>query len=263
MAGKRHAVPAATIVWVNIFLSSCALVKENRDPCPCRLEIRLTGTRGNATTVLVETPENVWSLSAASDTVLFANVPRGEVSVTAWSGAGEPSGGVFSIPSGTASPPLYLSRCRLVASGDEAVILARLRKQFCTLRVSVEGPPGWGTPFRTRIRGGVAGISADGVPVEGEFDYSPDMGACFGSSSPWTWTARLPRQYSGSPLFLDIVMEDSTVRTFSLGPCLYETGFDRSSPDLADLDLRQSLSVTSLTIRPPGWEPEVSLQVVI
>lgn len=213
--------------------------------------------------MLIETPEGAFRLDVGSDTVLLADVPRGEVSVTAWSGAGEPSGGVFSIPSGTASPPLYLSRCRLKASGDEAVVLARLRKQFCTLRVSVEGPPGWGTPFRTRIRGGVAGISADGVPVEGEFDYSPDMGALFGSSGPWTWTARLPRQYAGSPLFLDIVMEDATIRTFSLGPCLYETGFDWSSPDLADLDLNLSLSVTSLTIRPPGWETPVSVTVEI
>ena len=259
MAGKRPGVPLPALYLLLIF--SCSVVKENRDPCPCRLEIRLTGTQGKAAKVCVETAEGSVSHDVTGDTVLVANVPRGAVSVTAWSGAGEPLDGVFSIPSGAASPPLYLCRCRLDASGDEAVVRARLRKQFCTLRVFVEGPPGWGTPFGTRIRGGVAGISADGVPVAGDFDYSPETGG--GGGASWTWSARIPRQFADSPLLLDIVMDDYTVRTFSLGPCLHQTGFDWSSPDLADLDLRLSVSVTSLTVLSPSWEPEVSQHVVI
>ena len=99
-------------------------------------------------------------------------------------------------------------------------------------------------------------MGLDGIPVEGEYSFEPDM-------SSGMWTALIPRQFADSPLLLDIVMEDSTVRTFSLGPYLHESGFDWSLPDLQDLDLLLSVSVTSLTIRPPSWEPETFMSVDI
>lgn len=255
MADKRHLVPVIIITAVSFF--SCTLVKENRDPCPCLLDIHLSGTFGQPAEVLVEAGSESVTYHVEGDTLLQVSVPRGGVSVTAWSGAASgPFGSVFSILPGNEAPPLYLCRCRLEASGDLAIVHARLQKQYCTLRVSVEGPPGWGKPFGTRIRGGVCGMGLDGIPVEGEYSFEPDM-------SSGMWTARIPRQFADSPLLLDIVMEDSTVRTFSLGPYLHESGFDWSLPDLQDLDLLLSVSVTSLTIRPPSWEPETFMSVDI
>lgn len=251
MAGRR------VLLAVGLIVCSCSLVKENRDPCPCRLDIHVSGTQGAPATVLVENAHESYSYSVLGDTLLQVFVPRGEVCVTAWSGVlSGPSGSVFSILPGNEAPPLYLCRCRLDAMADLAIVHARLQKQFCTLRVSVEGPPGWGRPFGTRIRGNVSGMGLDGVPVEGEYRFEPDRDAGL-------WTARLPRQFAGSPLLLDIVMEDSTVRTFSLGPYLHQTGFDWSLPDLPDLDLLLSVSVTSLTILGPSWDPPASVTVVI
>lgn len=268
MADKRHTVPVAYLVIIILFLSSCALVKENRDPCPCLLEIHLTGTQGSTATIQVDTGEDTWNLYAAGDTVLHVYVPRTSVTVTAWSGAPEPFCGVFCISPGTAAPPLYLCQCTVNALGDETIVRAQLRKQFCTLQLFVEGPPGWGTPFSTRIRGTVAGIGSDGIPVEGNFDYSPDNlsgtdSSNNGSSSPWTWSARIPRQFANNQLLLDIVMEDSTVRTFSLDSYLLDAGFDWSAPDLEDLDLCLHLSVTAITLRSPTWRPEETLSINI
>lgn len=255
MADKRHLVPVIIITAVSFF--SCTLVKENRDPCPCLLDIHLSGTFGQPAVVLVEDRDGVQSVPVAGDTLIHVSVPRGGVTVTAWSGVlSGPSGSIFRILPGKEAPPLYLCRCRLEASGDLAIVHARLQKQFCTLRVSVEGPPGWGKPFGTRIRGSVCGMGLDGMPVEGEYSFEPDK-------SSGVWTARIPRQFADSPLLLDIVMEDSAVRTFSLGPYLHESGFDWSLPDLPDLDILLSVSVTSLTIRPPSWEPDTFMWIDI
>lgn len=255
MADKRHRFPVLLVMIFSI-LSSCAFVKENRDPCPCRLEIRLTGTAEAPSRVLVNAGNESWNYSADGDTVIVTYVPRGKVSVTAWSGASEPTEGCFIIPDGSSAPPLYLCHCTVDASGDEVIAHARLRKQYCTLQISVDGPPGWGEPFGTAVRGGVTGISTDGVPLEGPFN-------CNLGDHAGNWSLRIPRQDPASPLFLDIVMADSVVRTFSLGSCLQDAGFDWSAPDLGDLDLQLRLSVTSLTIRPPSWEPEVNLSIVI
>ena len=255
MADKRHGIPVLPVMIFSI-LSSCALVKENRDPCPCRLEIVLTNTRGEPSQVLVSAGNDSWNYSASCDTVIVAYVPRGRVSVTAWSGISEPAGGSFIIPEGSGAPPLFLCHCTVDADGDVVIARARLLKQFCTLQISVDGPPGWGEPFGTAIRGSVTGMSIDGFPLEGPFNFN--LGDRTGN-----WCLRIPRQNPDSPLFLDIVMADSVVRTFSLGSCLQEAGFDWSAPDLGDLDLQLRLSVTSLTIRPPSWEPEVSLSIII
>lgn len=255
MADKRHPVPALIITAVSFF--SCIMVKENRDQCPCRLDIHVSGTNGQPAEVLVETDPGSVTYHVEGDTLLQVFVPRGGVSVTAWSGVvSGPSGNVFSIFPGSQAPPLYLCRCRLDALGDLAIVHARLQKQFCTLTVSVEGPPGWGKPFGTRIRGGICGMGLDGMPVQGEYSFEPDRHSGM-------WTARIPRQFADSPLLLDIVMEDSTVRTFSLGPYLHESGFDWTLPDLQDLDLLLSVSVTSLTIFGPSWDPPVSVTVDI
>lgn len=255
MADKWHRVPVL-LSLITPFLSSCALVKENRDPCPCRLEIRLTGIIEAPSRVLVNAGDESWNYFAAGDTVIFTYVPRGKVTVTAWSGASEPLDGSFIIPEGSCAPPLYLCQCTVDAVGDEAIANARLRKQYCTLQISVDGPPGWGEPFGTAIRGSVKGISTDGIPLEGPFNCS------LGDHTGY-WGLRIPRQDPSSPLFLDIVMADSVVRTFSLGSCLLDAGYDWSAADLGDLDLQLRLSVTSLTIRPPSWEPEAFLSIEI
>ena len=232
------------------------MVKENRDGCPCRLEIRLTGTFGEQSHVMVKAGEESWSYTAAGDTVLFAYVPRGVVSVTAWSGAAEPDGDAFRCSSGSSFPPLYLCHCTIDAEGDEVIANARLLKQFCTLHISVDGPSGWGRPFGTTVRGSVDGMSTEGLPQEGPFRYT------LGDSVD-TWSVRIPRQAPDSPLLLDIVMADSVVRTFSLGSYLLEAGFDWGAPDLGDLDLQLNLSITSLTFRSPVWEPVATLWVDI
>ena len=256
MAARKSRVPVFLLFIIIVSFPSCLLVKENRDNCPCRLEIQLTGTLGAPSRVLVNAGEESWDFTASRDTVLSVYVPKGRVSVTAWNGAEEPSDGVFMGTAGTGFPPLYLCHCTLEARGEEIIAHARLRKQFCTLSIGVDGPSGWGRPFGTSIRGNACGMDMFGLPLEGPFN-------CILGESKDNWSLRIPRQDPDSPLLLDIVMADSVVRTFSLGSYLRDAGFDWSAPDLGDLDLRLNLSVTSLTVRTPSWEPESFLSIDI
>lgn len=254
MANSRKKVPVIGTLMFFIMTLSCSVVKEHRDPCPCRLEIRLEGTLGAPATVLVSTAGDSWQLKAYSDTVMTLDVPREEVSVTAWTGV--PSLEGFSIPEGYEAPQLRHFHTRFTARGELFSVNATLRKHYCTLKISVEGPPGWGEPFSTLVRGNVNGLSLTGAPLHGVFSCTP-------SPHGDGWTVRLPRQEHDSPLMLDIVMPDAILRTFSLGSYLQNASYDWYAPDLSDVELHMNLSVTSLDLVSPDWSHSVSLSVEI
>lgn len=223
----------AWIPAILLSLASCNLVKENRDSCPCLLTVELTGVPG--CDAFLKVGDTV--MRVERDTVAKLYVPRGPVVITAYSGA-VPSGDTFFIKEGHDAPPLFLNHCTVQATEDRHHVIMALNKQFVNLRLSMTGPPGWGEPFMTRIRGSVCGISVSGKPVEGPFEVMP--GSC-----P---EVRLLRQYPDSPLFLDIIMSDSLLRSFSLSSAIQKASFDWTGPSLGDLELHLDLSVTALKI---------------
>lgn len=244
-----------------LIVSACFVIKENRNSCPCFLTVELTGTRGRPSTVLVSVPDSVFTLhSFTGDSVLNVSVPRGPVAVTAFAG-GVPGdwdalgpGGSFRIPLGEQSPPLFLDHCRFVASGEEVTVKAKLRKQFCTLELAVQGPPGMGSPFSVRIRGVTEGLEFNGALIEGPFCCDAPVSA---------GKLRLPRQAPDSPLLLDITMPDQVLRTFSLGSALLKAGYDWTTPDLEDIAISLDLSVTTLTLSGPSLDSPTSISVEI
>ena len=59
------------------------------------------------------------------------------------------------------------------------------------------------------------------------------------------------------------MMPDRLLRTFSLGAYMEKAGYDWTAPDLQDLDLRLSLSVTAFTVRIGLWSDTSPMEVVI
>ena len=130
----------------------------------------------------------------------------------------------------------------------------RLRRHFCTLALEVVSPPGWTEPFRVEVRGSVDGWSlAADAPTAGPFSCTLDRG----------FRCRLPRQRPGDELWLDVVMPESVVRTFSLGAVLSRSGYDWTAPDLADIGLKLDLSVTEIRLLTDGIWASVPLPIVI
>ena len=242
--------------------SACSLVLENRDACPSELEISVSGVR-ERTAVMVN-GERVADVER--DTAFVVDIPRGEVRIVAFSGVSAADGSGFPgtdpmlcgfpIPEGLDSPPLYLGSEVVTASGERTSARVHLRKAFCALTLSVEGPPGWGEPYRVEVNSSSAGTAADGTPLPGRFSYRlPPEG--------YPAVVRLPRQPPESDLSMDVVMGDMVLRTFSLWAYLQKSGYDWDAPDLADASLTLSLSVTSFTVSSGVWKETVPMDIVI
>lgn len=261
MANNRLGIP----VFLLFFISSCSIVKENRDSCPCNLIVEITGVQDASAMLLVKSVRDssyTELVSVSRDSVMTLYVPRGGVSLSAWSGTSVP----LPIPCGSQSPPLYLYHGHVDTRGDMAHADIRLHKQFCTLSLEVEGPPGWGTPIGTAIRGSACGMSLSGGILPGEFTCSPSGSFTEpqdNGTAVYIGAVRLPRQHPDSQLMLDIVMEDNVIRSFSLGPYLREASYDWTATDLPDITVHMNLSVNAVTFTTPGQTEPVSLTVDI
>ena len=249
MVNSRLGIPAILLLFS---LSSCSLVKENRDSCPCSLVVEVSGLLNKTATLLVTSLRDtgyVERICVARDTVMGLFVPRGGVSISAWSGAEAQD--AIKIPFGKESPPIYLYHGVVDTRGDTAYAGVTLHKQFCTLYLEVEGPPGWGPPLGAAVRGSACGMTLSGAILQGPFQ-------CVASGS-----VRLPRQQPESQLMLDILMEDKTVRTFSLGAYLQKAGYNWTARDLSDITVHMDLSVSAVTFTSPGLTEPVVLTVDI
>ena len=243
---------------------------EDRRACPCNLSVELEGLPAYPATLYVNGSA---AGEALGDTTLTVWVETGGMAtVTVVAGAVPSSDRVVWIPYGKASAPLYVFGADVDCTGESAFVRAQMRKQFCTLNLYFKGlteganPQGASAiffatagcapsvrPVSVAIRGSVNGYSLEeGKPLPGAFRCSVE-----GTS------ARLPRQRPGDPLWLDIVLRDSVLRSFPLGTYLEEAGYDWTAPDLPDRDLEIDISVTSIRFRSGTWNEVRELDLVI
>lgn len=244
---RRIAVPLL------IIMTSCT-VKENRDRCPCALSLVMEGLPAAPVALSLTGDGFTWREKLFRDTSLVVQVPKNGVWLYALTGDATPGAdGVIRIPLGFDCPPLWVYGRLVDTSGEYARVEPCLHKHYCRLGITLSSPPGWGEPYWCEIRGGVSGLSLDGAPQEGEFSCRLDGGG----------SICLPRQPREAPLWMDIVMPDRVVRTFSLSALLQEAGYDWGAPDLDDIGLELSLSVSQIIISTSTWRREFPLEVII
>lgn len=247
---------AVAAVLLLLFTAISCTVKENRAHCPCLLAVRISAVRSPPATFVCISEQDAANINVPGDTLFHVPVPRGRVLALAYAGVEgipHPEEGC-TAPPGHAFPPLYLASASVEASGDSVAVHLPLRKQFCTLSLTLEGPPGWAEPYAMEVCGEVCGVSLDGAPLPGSF-RAP-------LSAPFA--VRLPRQHPEDPLWLNVRMPaDSVLRRFNLGAVLQDAGYDWTAPDLEDLDLTLELSVTAVTFRSGLWSTTVPLDIII
>ena len=275
-AGRRGLVLSAVIVFLGL---SCTIVKEDRRDCPCTLAVEMRSLPASPVRLYAN---GMLVGEALRDTCLSVMVPKGPralLAAVAGAGAGSvaDSGSVAGsgsgdagasgavpdtstgalevrIPFGSESPPLYAWSAVVDCSGDTGSATVLLARHFCYLALEVVSPPGWAQPFRAAVRGEVDGWSLSAsVPTSGLFHCTLSSG----------FTCRLPRQRPGSELWLDIVMPEGVVRTFSLSAVLLRSGYDWTAPDLSDIGLRLDLSVTQLTLSYGVFSEVFPLEILI
>jgi hypothetical protein len=261
MENSRFRIPVLLILFT---LISCSIVKENRDSCPCNLQVELTGVQDTETMLLVKSVRDssyARLMTVSRDTMFTLLVPRGGITLSAWSGAN--AGDAVLIPEGSQAPPLYLYHGKVNAVGELAYAGVKLHKQFCTLSIEVQGPPGWGPPIGTEIRGSVGGMSLAGAILPGSYRCSPSGPSLADENTVRIGSVRIPRQMPDSSLMLDIVMEDNVIRTFSLGAYLLKAGYNWIAPDLADITVHMDLAVSAITFSANGFSAPIPVTVDI
>lgn len=249
--GRKGALPGAVLVSILVCGMSCKTVKEDRQACPCVLSVEMKGLPAYPVALFVNGSA---AGEAQGDTTLLVRVEGGgTATVMAVSGAVPSGDGEVWIPYGEQSPPLYSFFGQADCTGESAQLEVRMRKHFCTLGVRFSGPEGWGTPLQAALRGSVGGLSPEtGTPLSGAF-RAPVQGT----------SARLPRQESGDPLWLDIMFRDSVLRSFPLGTYLEKAGYDWAAADLPDTRVEVDISVTSVRFTTPGWTTGRDIEIRI
>lgn len=282
--GYRVVPVLLAVLQLLITCPSCS-VKENRDACPCRLELEfsgedalrcregiiltLLGVSGAAEgyahrdTVVDETAEDkvVWSLDVPKGKMIVTSVWPDDIRL-------EPdihTGRLVSIPAGKDCPMLWTC-CKEISLEKEAVRQSMtLSKNYCHLILRVEDTSGGPFPFRMEVRGNVCGYNLDGTLQSGKFvaevknagdtDEQSDSGTVEGYIN-------LPRQKDNS-LCLDIISEDEKVRTFALGNYIEDSGYDWSSENLKDITMTIDYARTSICFHIGAWEKYEHFEVVI
>lgn len=234
-------------------LSGCS-VKEDRDGCPCWLDIDVSLCARQGDDVSLKgwnTRKPVFGENLhVSDwpDCWEVTVPRGVVHYTAVSGldACVLSGQTVVIPEGRQCDSLWAYHNTVNCECEQASDRVVPHKQFCTVTMEltrdIGGRPG------AEITGHSCGMSLESLtPVEGAFRHVPAR------DDEGHFVFRLPRQ-ADSELDVEITRDGKHYETFPLGLIIARTGYDWAAQDLDDIYVGVDLFQSTVTLRIESWE---------
>ena len=247
-------------------LSGCS-VMENREPCPCYLDL-------DYSEVLAEWPSDgpsgkievgVYRLSSDYSSVyLLSDCPSSEEKAVT-RGMAEVVGVVHNRPArfllsdgtrirwaaGHQIDSVYGHHSTVDCTGEEARCLLELHKQFHTVRISDGFDGAMLHAYKLVVQGTTSGFDeSDFSAIEGDYGFTvPEQEG--------VTSFRIPRQLRDDLLLKCLRPEDDAVAfTFPLGRYLAATGYDKSALDLCDFDLKIDFRRSVAYIRIAGWIDE-------
>lgn len=233
-------------------LLSCT-VKEDRDGCPCWLDIDVSACNHHSDVVYLkgwhEGRQVIGDKVYLSDfpELYEKTVPRGMIDYTAYCGINTSlmSGDTVLIPEGNQSDRLYVYRTTLWADGEKAYDAILPHKQFATVTVRIHEEDGGDTGIT--VRGETAGFNiVEMMPVAGKFQLSAEK------DESGLIIFRLPRQIN-KELFLSLEKDGRTIGVIQLGDLISRTGYDWSATDLEDVYIDISTTELDAPIRVEIW----------
>ena len=299
----RSCIPVVLAVLLPLITCPGCSVKENRDSCPCLLELDLSdtspsaglyeagacisiaGVSGNADGfMLSDTLSCGFSDNDAADFRWSGIVPRGSVLAGVISGVTDapalcvPPEAWMRIRPGSDCPEVWLCCSEMDTRCDHAVVPMALHKSFCMLTIMVKNVSGAPFPFRMEVRGNVCGYGLDGKPIEGRFiapvRYTMDEYGLLGDASEERYLSRVGAagaiegyvrlpRQVDASLLLDIISEDDVSRTFAIGNYIDASGYDWNSTDLKDIAMEIDYARMAVDIRIGSWMVTEQFEAVI
>ena len=233
-------------------LAACS-VKEDRDVCPCWLQIDLSTCSHYADRVALKgwtSSSPVFGVQVLGEDFSTAHeeeVPRTMVSYCATSGldASRNSGMSVIVPEGNQSDRLYAYRADVPAFGETAYDKVSLHKQYAAVAIKIDDAS---TDYSVKVRGGWNGLDLVTLkPLAGAFEFVPEK------TEDRVWYFRLPRQGDDS-LVMDITDRSGYTYPYDLGALIRESGYDWDAEDLDDIMIGVDYHTGQMTIRVIPWE---------
>ena len=233
-------------------IAGCS-VKEDRNPCPCLLELDIKGpdaeASGSVDVLLTSRNGFVFHETVDSwmeESLYSVSVPRDEIHVRAWCGGGRNvSEDGLKIPLGQDCPRIYMYDSDIVTEGEFYREEVLLMKNHCVLTLVNKGKDNDFTNLV--LKGNVSGYDEVGEPLSGDFVFN------LGDGSEEEYEAVLPRQRDDS---LMLEMEDGKGNqvAFSLGRYIVASGYDWTASELKDVTVTLDYALTEIRLVIDGWE---------
>lgn len=240
-----------------VILSSCS-VKEDRDGCPCRLEVDFTafGPLGGTPDLVIRSEgyapvdgvrtENSWS----------GDVRKGIYTVSVVRAGRQADIGTDEIrfPEGVEPDSLYAFAREADCRGEKVRISAQVRKQFCS--VTLREKEKTLLQYAVRSRHGAlsrAGLAPLPAPLAFPARRNADGDVCF----------RLPRQGPDSHLLLEVSEGEGEFWSLPLGEWMEKAGYDWTLPSLADFRMEIDYTASEVRIRILDWTEGETMTLTI
>lgn len=247
-------IKSAVLLASCIAVVSCS-IKEDRRPCPCWLDIDISGCSAHA----IEVNLSAWSTeNLFSDKVAVADYPdayertvtKGMVMTSAYSGLHESivQGSRIIIPEGKQSDMLRVHSNVVDCTGEFAQDSVELNRQYATVYLSLKDDVKDRSLKTMEVKGGICGIDYVTLePVEGDFRFRTD------SNDEGIWMFRLPRQRSDSKLSLMTIVDGKEKDEFPLNEWIAKSGYSWLDKDLKDIYIDVDYAVGKVSIVIQGW----------
>lgn len=242
------------IILVSIIplLASCS-VKEDRDECPCWLQIDLSTCSHYADKVSLKgwtDDQNVFGVQVVKEDFTpdhEEEVPRKLIHYSATSGleSSMNSGISVVIPEGEQSDRLYAYRADVPAFGETAYDKVSLHKQYAAVAIRIDDNY---NDYSVVVKSGWKGLDLNTLkPVPGQFIYTPEP------TEEKVWYFRLPRQGDDS-LVMEITGENGYTYPYDLGGLIKASGYDWKAEDLDDIMLGVDYVSGKISIEVIPWQ---------
>ena len=276
------AVLAGCLLAGILSLCGCTVL-EDRDPCPCYLEVDFSQ---------VDKSIREWQmwLFSPEGTLLFKDtvyrrsysspyiveVPRNsKVQCLLW---GNARGGTNLNESysryttllhkgGFAADSLYFSTDTISTMGEESSLKVFPRKEFATVDICLQGWIGVDFDASMELLCGAQGFYVDRRFLRGEVSSSMklyDMGDYYTQ-----FRGRILRQPDPENIILSLLIRKKEIdgsigevlidKDIPIGKYLEENGYDMHTPDMSDIVMDVDYSYTNLVIKAEDWEATYSL----
>lgn len=251
---RMNYIKAAALLATTLAAASCS-IKEDRRPCPCWLDMDITGCASHTTEISLSAwgTENLFSdkVSVADyPDVYERTVTKGMVATSAYCGLSESmvEGSRIIIPEGKQSDMLKVHTNIIDCTGEFARDSVQLNRQYATVFLSMDDERAHEALRVMEVRGEVCGIDYVTLePVEGKFSFMTQ------ADDDGVWQFRLPRQNEGNDLKLITFADGQEKDSLPLDEWIAKSGYSWLDKDLKNIYINVDYAVGKVSVVIQGW----------